>query len=176
MNIDVLLKQIDKMKEQTEKTDSVRKDSPLSTPSSSVQGRLQLSKNNTPKNNEPLENQTLAPQTKVIRLHPEMEACYGSTLTLNDANIAQEKPLSTDPKWLEDLINSADILSRKAKALRLPPLLLTEAYEPSLSENLKAEIKASFLTWLEQAEYAEILECIKEIAESQNQAKQYAVS
>ncbi len=171
MNIDVLLKEIDKMKGQTEWTDSVKNNFPSAVQASSVQGSIQ-----TPENNVAMDNQTPLAQPKVIRLHPEMEVCDSGTLSLNDAHIAGEKPLSTDPKWLEDLINSADILSRKAKALRLPPLLLTEAYEPSLSENLKTEIKATFLTWVEQAEYTEILEFIKEIAEDKNQAKQYAVS
>lgn len=115
------------------------------------------------------------PQAKVIKLHPEMEveddSHFLSASPLEDKKNLTQKKL--DPKWLDDLIKSADHLSRKAKALRAAPLLLTEVYEPSLTDELKKEIQRKLSFWSSIADISEVMDYIKEITAEEEEAQKY---
>lgn len=115
-------------------------------------------------------------QAKVIKLHPEMEveddSHFLSASPLEDKKTLTQKKL--DPKWLDDLIKSADHLSRKAKALRAAPLLLTEVYEPSLTDELKKEIQRKLSFWSSIADISEVMDYIKEITAEEETQKYYA--
>ncbi len=153
MNIDALLKEIDKIKDKTTVSDSAEKSIILQ---DDVSNSLEK------------EAEQAALHAKVIKLHPEMEAEETVLTPPKDASLHR-----ADPQWLEDLIQSADSLSRKAKALRLPPLLLTEVYEPSLSQELKAEIRTTILTWMKKAEPSEVIAFIEKVTTHNVQPKEY---
>lgn len=116
---------------------------------------------------------------KVIKLYPEMEVDEESALKEQSSShkVEEKKTQSQknlDPKWLDDLIKSADHLSRKAKALRAAPLLLTEVYEQGLTDELKKDIQEKLSSWLTLAEASDVLAYIKEITAEESFHKYYA--